>query len=217
MNNHKDTSEATGFTLIELLITVSILGILSTITMVSLSSSWTSKRLAASTRELENWLGEQRRFAINNNLTCRVIIDNTNLKISSKVYPAETEPCIGSTSSASAGTFDLASNFGKGHEKLSLVICPPKDTEQSEGGILFSFQGLSQNEGLKSAHDYGIKSPICKKIQVDKQSNIDQLQLMLLHQDLEEQRCIRIISPIGMIRDGQTQGPSSGCHYDKTY
>ena len=217
MNNYKETSEVRGFTLIELLITVSILGVLSTITMVNLSSSWTSKRLAASTRELENWLSEQRRFAINNNLTCHVIIDNSNLKLISTVYPNGSEPCIGSTLSPNAGIFDLASTFGKGHEKLSLVICPPKDLEKSEGGILFSFQGLSQNEGLESAKEYEFKSPICNKIPVDKQKNIDQLQLMLLHQDLEEQRCIRIISPIGMIRDGRTQGPSSRCHYDKIY
>ena len=42
------------------------------------------------------------------------------------------------------------------------------------------------------------------------------VEIRLRHPDQEEQRCIRIISPIGMIRDGRTEKGSSDCHYDKT-
>ena len=218
MNNRRITSQSAGFTLIELLVTVSILGILATIATVNLSSNWTKSRLLSTTRDLENWLNDQRRYAMNNSLTCLIIIDDSNLMLISKVYPNGSEPCIGNTLSPNAGIFDLASNFGEGHEKLSLVNCPPTTSEPNEGGILFSFQGFSENIGLiKPPPEYEIKSPICKGILADERKNIDQLQLMLLHQDLDEQRCIRIISPIGMIRDGRTQGPSSRCHYDKTY
>ena len=127
MNNRRNKSDSAGFTLIELLITVSILGMLSSIAMVNLSSTWTSSRLLSTTRELENWLSDQRRYAMNNNITCQVNIDNSNLRLTSTVYPNavdpnESEPCIGSTFGPNAGIFDLASNFGKGHEKLSLIF-----------------------------------------------------------------------------------------------
>ena len=78
---------------------------------------------------------------MNNSLTCRIIIDDSNLMLISKVYPNGSEPCIGNTLSPNAGIFDLASN-GEGHEKLSLVNCPPTTSEPNEGGILFSFQGF---------------------------------------------------------------------------
>ena len=227
MNKSRTAGSKSGFTLLELLITVSILAILSSIAMVNLSSSWTSKRLLATTRDLENWLSEQRRFAITNNLTCRVIIDDSNQRLSSTVDSSsgseqkngdeprnDNEPCIGNTLNPNAGIFDLASNFGKGHEKLSLISCPPKESDKSEGGIRFSFQGLSDNYQLESSKDYLLKSSNCKRIN---NNQPDQLQIMLAHQDLDQQRCIRIISPIGMIRDGRTQGTSSNCHYDKNY
>jgi len=215
MNKSRTVESNSGFTLLELLITVSILAILSSIAMVNLSSSWTSKRLLASTRELENWLSEQRRFAITNNLTCRVIIDDSNKRLISTVDSSDgSEPCIGNTLSPNAGIFDLSSNFGKGHEKLSLLSCPPMESDKSEGGIRFSFQGFSDNYNLESSKDYLLSSSNCQRRE---NNQPDQLQIMLSHQDLEQQRCIRIISPIGMIRDGRTQGTSSNCHYDKNY
>ena len=85
MNNHQKNSEARAFTLIELLITVSILGILSSIAMVNLSSTWTRSRLLSTTRDLENWLNDQRRYAMNNNLTCRVSIDHNKKQLLSSI------------------------------------------------------------------------------------------------------------------------------------
>ena len=197
MNNLRRGSKSAGFTLIELLITASILGILASIAMVNLSSTWTRSRLLSTTRELENWLSDQRRYAMNNNLTCRVSIDHNNKKLVSTIDSGSgSEPCIDAASPPSTGVFDLAEHFGQGHEKLALLSTPSTDPNHSDGGIRFSFRGFSQNHQLSSE---GI------------------LELRLKHEDLQQQRCIRIISPIGMMRDGRTEDQLSGCQYDKTY
>ena len=197
MNNLRRGSNSAGFTLIELLITASILGILASIAMVNLSSTWTRSRLLSTTRELENWLSDQRRYAMNNNLTCHVSIDHNNKQLVSTIDSGSgSEPCIDAASPPSTGVFDLAEHFGQGHEKLALLSTPSTDPNHSDGGIRFSFRGFSQNHQLSSE---GV------------------LELRLKHEDLQQQRCIRIISPIGMMRDGRTQDQLSGCHYDKTY
>ena len=94
----RHTNTDNGFSLVELTIIISIVGILSSITLVTLSRSWASQRLLASTRELENWLGEQRRYAMRQNLTCKVIIDHDNKRLISTLiqatlqHPALTSP-----------------------------------------------------------------------------------------------------------------------------
>ena len=197
MNSRHKLPKARGFTLIELLITVSILGIISSITMVNLSSTWTRSRLLATTRELENWCNDQRRYAINNNLTCRISIDHKKKQLVSSIDSGSgSEPCVDAASDPNAGVFDLAERFGQGHEKLTLLSTPSTDPDHSDGGIRFSFRGFSQNHQLSSE---GI------------------LELRLRHEDLQQQRCIRIISPIGMMRDGRANDQSSRCRYDKTY
>ena len=64
-----------AFTFVELVITATILGVLSSIALVNLSSSWKNNRLLSSTRELENWLSKQRSYAMAHGLTCRIVIN----------------------------------------------------------------------------------------------------------------------------------------------
>ena len=190
----KKTDRAAGFSLIELIVIISIIGILSSIALVNLSSSRSKSRLLAATRNLENWLSEQRSYAKTHNLTCLITIDHANKRLISTKYPGRTnQACTGNGSDSEARFFDLSENYGNGSEKLSLISTPSTDSAHSDGGILFSLQGLSQNHQLESK---GI------------------LELRLIHDDLQEQRCIRIISPIGMIRDGRTLGNDPKCRYD---
>ena len=191
------TSINAGFSLIELTIIISIVGILSSITLVNLSRSWASQRLLSSTRDLENWLGEQRRYAMRQNLTCKVIIDHDNRRLISTVDSGKAAtPCSDEPSAAGAGIFDLAENFGSGSDKLELLSTPSKRPGESDGGIRFSFRGFSQNHQLSSE---------------------GRLELRLRHRDLTKQRCIRIVSPIGMMRDGLAEDESSPCRYDNSY
>ena len=188
-------SKLAGFSLVELIITISIIGILSSIALVNLSSSWSKNKLLATTRDLKIWLNEQRSYAKTHNLTCLITIDHTNQRLISTRYPEQAnQPCKDSTSNNEANVFDLAKTFGKGSEKLSLISTPSTDPAHSDGGILFSLQGFSQNYHLSST---------------------GMLEMKLGHSDLAQQRCIRIISPIGMIRDGRKDGNDPQCRYDK--
>ena len=179
------------------MVTISVLGILSSIALVNLSQSWADQRLLASTRDLENWLGDQRRFAMRRNLTCRVIVDHNNRRLISTTDSSDgEEPCADQPSGANAGIFDLAESFGAGSDKLQLVSTPSIDPEHTDGGIRFSFRGFSQNHQLDSEGT---------------------LELRLKHSDLTRERCIRIVSPIGMMRDGSARDASSDCRYDNSF
>ncbi len=196
MWNTNQNRTPTGFSLLELIVVVSIVGILSSIALVNLSSSQSKSRLLATTRDLENWLSEQRSFAKSHNLTCLITIDSASRRLTSTRFSDEdNQPCTGNASDSKISAFDLAENYGNGSEKLSLISTPSVDPAHSNGGILFSLQGFSQNHQLQTN---GI------------------LELRLTHDDLQQQRCIRVISPIGMIRDGRTQGNDPQCRYDKT-
>ena len=189
------TYKPAGFSLVELIVTISIIGILSSIALVNLSSSWAKNRLLATTTDLKIWLSEQRSYAKTHNLTCLITIDHANQRLVSTRYSEQAnQSCTDSASNSEANVFDLAESFGHGNEKLSLISTPSTDPAHSDGGILFSLQGFSQNYQLSSTGMFELK---------------------LAHSDLQQQRCIRIISPIGMIRDGRTDSNDPQCRYDK--
>ena len=197
MKRCRISQQTNGFSFVELMVTISVLGILSSIALVNLSQTWANQRLHASTRDLENWLADQRRFAMRQNLTCKVIIDPTNKRLISSIDSDDADqPCSDQPSGSNAGIFDLAESFGAGSNKLQLISTPSTDPEHSNGGIRFSFRGFSQNHQLSSEGT---------------------LELRLSHSDLSRERCIRIVSPIGMMRDGSAQDASSDCRYDNSY
>ena len=96
----------------------------------------------------------------------------------------------------SGNVFDLRESFGNGHENLSLTSSPDVDTSGEIGGVHFSFRGLTQNHQLTSNGT---------------------LELRLKLDGLSTERCIRIISPIGMIRDGSAPDSGSACRYQSSY
>ena len=194
------TYQSLGFSFLELIITVSIVSVLSSIVLINLSATWSKSRLLATTRDLENWLNDQRSYAKSHSITCLITIDHANKRLISRKYSVQSnQACTDSTSNSEAGVFDLAENFGTDSEKLSLISSPSTDSNHSDGGIIFSLQGFSQNHQLDSTLDSrGV------------------LELRLVHADLQQQRCIRILSPIGMIRDGRKDGNDPQCRYDKT-
>lgn len=181
-----------------------MVGILSSIALVNLSSSWSKSRLLSTTRSLENWLNQQRSYAKTHNLTCLISIDPINKRVSSAKYASGTmEPCIPSSTGSTIDVFDISEKFGQDGDKLRLEMEPPIDSSHNQGGILFSLQGLSQNHQLVSQEGSNQKSD-------------GELELRLVHPDLQTVRCVRIISPIGMIRDGRKDQSQSECRYDKT-
>ena len=111
-------------------------------------------------------------------------------------YTITFDPQDKKLASSSGNTFDLRDSFGSQHEKLSMTSSPNVDPSNKTGGIHFSFRGLSQNHQLTSNGT---------------------LELRLKFEGLSTERCIRIISPIGMIRDGSAADSASPCRYQSTY
>ena len=206
MNDLKANQSQLGFSFIELILTVAILGILSSIALVNLTSSWKSARLISSTRELENWLSTQRSYAMTHGLTCRIVIDEKTKFLYSRLDIDNSNiPCTIDSSNPNNASFDLSESFGNGNEKVSLSIDPPPEAGHSTRVIRLQHQGFSQDNQLSSLGEL-------------KDGNLDDgvLELKLKHEEIDQQRCIRILSPIGMIRDGRTEQGGQDCFYDKT-
>lgn len=207
MINLKSNHTQLGFSFIELLITVSILGILSSIALVNLSSSWKSTRLLSSTRELENWLSQQRSYAMTHGLTCRIVIDEESKKLYSRIdIDNRNTPCTIDSTNPNDSSFDLTKSFGQDNEKVTLSLNPPPQVGHTTRVIRLQHQGFSQDHQLSSLGQL-------------KDGNLSNgvLELKLRHEDLDQQRCVRILSPIGMIRDGRTDNGSTDCNYDKAF
>ena len=224
-----------GFTLIELLIVVAILGIIAGIATVNLTESRTRRRLLSSTRDLENWLTDQRRYVMTHKLTCRITIDRTNKQLVSTIdsdppeqpvstidndpeQPVSTtdndpEPCrADSSSNPQAVVFDLAENFGNGNEKLTMSTWSMnqdqtmvEDPALNSRIIRLQHQGYSQNHFSDSGGNLA-----------DEHYDNGIVTIKLSHQDLQQQRCIRYIFPTGLTRDGVSDGSSlsSPCRYN---
>ena len=201
-----------GFSLIELLITISILGILSSIAIVNLTSSRTRSRLLATTRDMENWITEQRRYVMTHNLTCSITIDTSNLRLISTIDDGS-EPCMGISSDPQTDVFELSKSFGDGSEKLSISTRnydQELDPSDQSRVIRMQHQGFSQHHLLNSDGILEDES---------QDNNQDILEILLAHEDLKKQRCIKYIFPTGITRDGLTDGSSSSteCNYENSF
>tara|TARA_Y100000589_G_C27023103_1_gene575740 strand:- start:242 stop:907 length:666 start_codon:yes stop_codon:yes gene_type:complete len=202
-----------GFTLIELLIVVAILGIIAGIASVNLTESRTRRRLLSSTRDLENWLTDQRRYVMTHKLTCRITIDRSNKQLVSTIDNDPEKPCrADSSSNPQAVVFDLAENFGNGNEKLTMSTWSMnqdqtmvEDPAENSRIIRLQHQGYSQNHFSDSGGNLA-----------DEHYDNGIVTIKLSHQDLQQQRCIRYIFPTGLTRDGVSDGSSlsSPCRYN---
>ena len=196
-----------GLTLTELLITVSILGILTSITLVNLSSTWARSKLLATTRELENWLNTQRNYAMTHNLTCLITIDPENRRLISAIDSGDNSiPCSDQNSSPNSGIFSLSTLENDKGEKISLSVDESGNSAEDLRFIRFQHQGFSQHHKLNS-----------DGILVDDNRQDGIIEIRLAHENLQRERCIRIISPIGMMRDGYREDSSQECSYDESF
>jgi prepilin-type N-terminal cleavage/methylation domain-containing protein len=185
-------SQNAGFTLAELMIVVVLVGILSGIAVVTLSQRWSQERLLAAARETHSWLDAQRRLAMKEGQACEITINTSN---------ASLDP-TGNTISLSDGS--SLSNSCSSQVPLSI-----RDTVQNGSGITlttspndanairFSFRGLSEvttNTGTTN-----------------------ELVLKLNQPGSNKQRCIKVLSPLGLIRNGWATANSETCMYSNSF
>lgn len=193
--------QSSGFTLIESLVAVAILTIFCGVALTSWSESVANSRLMTITRELEIWLNDQRNLAMQHGITCAVAVNPEKKEISSRrAFVTSSQGCNPQQSNT-LGSFSISDQF--------TLTTRPELANQSEKVtcILFSFRGFSVGRNATDAQS-------CSDA-IDPNLNTTIIQEITLKQpDTRPGRCIKIASPIGLIRDGIDAG--NGCTYKST-
>jgi len=187
--------ERGGFTLLELIITCILVGILSSIAIVNFSPTLDKEKLKSTARMIENWINMQRTMAMQHGLTCEIQFNEISNTITSQITQSTPpKPCNPSLNNPSI--LDINESLTNNKNTFSLSLQAPKLDPSKPVGVRFSFRGFSENFNLDT-------------------SNL--LEIALSHKDLKAERCIKIASPIGLIRDGYRINQSSPCIFNKPF
>lgn len=92
--------------------------------------------------------------------------------------------------------FDFEELYGADFNNLTVTVSPAPSMAGSYSGVTFSYRGFSENLNLASN---------------------EQLVLRLSSPEATTQRCIKVVSPIGLIRDGYADNATSDCKFDGAY
>jgi prepilin-type N-terminal cleavage/methylation domain-containing protein len=192
----RSAQRSTGFSLAELMIVMAIAGVLAGIGFVNFSQRWSQERLLAASRRLNSWLDEQRRFAMHQTGTCQIAIDTATATLIAS--PSAIELSTGSSQST-------IPNICSGRASLAIKTSVPNGTDiqlttnpTSSTAIRFSFRGLSETIG-------GDGSPL------------NSVELRLKLPKLSRERCVKVVNPLGMIRNGMAADSRSSCNYSNSF
>ena len=193
---HAESNKA-GFTLVELMIAMAVLGILSGISIVNLSQQLAKERLLAASRETHAWLETQRGIAITDATACEITITPSDATLQPsgatiQLRNFNDKPEFIDNACKNQAPLKIRETVGNG-SNISLSIEPANATL-----IRFSMRGTNEiitTEG-------------------DKES---QIELKLSQAGTARQRCIKIISPLALIRNGFAKTSSEPCSYSSTF
>lgn len=192
LKRYKRPCSEAGYSFIELIVTMIILGILTSLSFINLSIRMDKERLKSTARSIENWINMQRNQAIQNNLTCKITINKSSLILSSEDLNSTSIGC--NPNQASRSTFNIMEVLDQNKSNLIMTFKPSLADMSDTAEILFSFRGLSENTNLPTSGE--------------------PFEIRLKDSELKTIRCIKIISPIGLIRDGHALDKSSSCIYN---
>ena len=177
--------------MIELMVVVVIVGILAGIGMTHYQRNWKEERLKAIARETEAWLEDARLRAVQQSETCVIEIDDANTTLK-------------------------ASSSDNGNNCIDI---PPLELKQiarnTNGLILCSDTSTSSNLICDSSHTNSQTDGITKII-ITPRGTVAQGGLIKLNLDQSiKSRCITIIQPLGLIRQGIEK--NSNCNFNTAF
>ena len=189
------TRRKDAFTMTELLLVAALIGILSGIAIANLSQRWAQERLLAAARETHTWLENQRLIAMKEGQACEISINTTTATLdpsADNVSLANGETLNNSCKDqAPLAIRDTVTNGGS----IDLSTSDPDAT-----GIRFSFRGLS--EIIATSTDVNDQHVLILKLN---------------HPDSKKQRCIKLMSPLGLIRTGWSDANASSCKFSNSF
>ena len=197
-SNNKNRCHS-GFSLAELIITMAIAGIFAGLAVVTFSRNLRKENLKAATRQSVAWLEDLRKLAIQNDIPCLTEIDSSQalLQVKADADQPELERCVGLyyTNISAKNTADNLSD---------LIACSKDDFDFGES--------VTDNlESLNLTCSAGRSSTVFTPRGTATKSLLIKFGLPGLSQD----RCIAVLAPNGLIRNGMTKGGS--CDFTTSY
>ena len=193
--NTKKIDKRQGFSLIEVIITILIVVILASISLVNLNRATNNEKLKSTTRSLENWINKQRNIAMQTGHSCSVLINQSTTEITSqRAFSSSPTGCASIKEMPSI--FDFEELYGADFNNLTVTVSPAPSMAGANSGVTFSYRGFSENLNLASN---------------------EQLVIRLSSPEATTHRCIKVVAPIGLIRDGYADNATSDCKFDGAY
>lgn len=184
-----------GYTLVELMVTVSLVGILAGLSIVSFGRNWRAERLKAASRETTAWLDEARRIAIQKAKPCRISINRAELSFSLDPNPDNPEE------------FCPDSLYGP------LEI---RNTVQNSGAIVMCSSELENGDPAQTSLSCsGSQSGSSSLIFTPRGTATTGILIKFHMPEAGADRCIAVMAPLGQIRSGKTT--ATGCDFTTAY
>jgi len=184
-------NQCRGFTIIELMVVVIIFGILAGISLGHYQRNWKEERLKAIARETAAWLEDARLRAIQQSETCVIEIDDANTTLK-------------------------ASSSDNGNNCIDIPLLELKPIIQNTDSlILCSDASTSSNLICDSSHTNS-QTDGTTKIVITPRGTVAQGGLIKLNLEQSiKSRCIIIVQPLGLIRQGIER--NSSCNFNTAF
>lgn len=192
--NHPNRYRSAGFTMVELMMAMAIAGILSGLAVANYSNRWGQERLLGASRTVHAWLDEQRRIAMQQGGACKIKINTTNARLD-PTDPTITLPDSSTTTNvcANRGSFLIQESVKNGAQ----IQLRKSSINSNADALIFSFRGFSQ---IAKSNDTWSTQP--------------QLELRLSMSGVSRERCIKVVNPLGLIRNGFANTTDGDCIYN---
>ena len=194
-NKHNTHLNATGFTMVELMVVSGLVGLMAAILLVTFQRNVHDERLRAVSRSLFETLLETQTRARQGNIPIEAQINHANATIQLSDVTDFSNP-------KTLGRVDLTNSI-EGLDQLK--ICSRTST------IIDTFDCDEDNDG--SDMDSTNQPRTSTTMVFTPRGTVSIGGLVKLHLDKAKRtRCIAVLSPIGMIREGRDDG--TGCDFD---
>ena len=194
---HKVKTISSGFSLAELLIVMAIFGIFAGLSLVTFSRNLRKERLKALTRESTIWLEGIKKISLNKDIPCEVELNNESqiIKISNQATDDTLRSCLNQGIKEISIAEFTASNGNVEIQMQGTELCGATTTDP-----LSNIFDNSKNNCSNSNQAFTVFTP--------RGTLTNSILIYLSLKNDEAGRCIAVLAPTSMIRNGIAKGGS---------